>query len=232
LNILLGALVASVEVFMLRSGLGFACIAVVAGFAACGGDDNSNSNPVADAGDNNGNDGSSTFDASVAIDAPGFLVDPTDVTKGAKTVYSSSYLTNNTWVSGPLGPTDFTATFAISSIGGDYTIPITVGRIAMELSADHKTAKNGNFSGVIDLAAFEAVVKLAITQNDQVFCSSTAIDPIIAKIESAADILVDGSQDPNKPCDGISIGLGIEAVLSEIGTVAPAQPPPVDPCAG
>ena len=38
--------------------------------------------------------------------------------------------------------------------------------------------------------------------------------------------------DPNKTCDGISIGLGFEASAALIGGVAPPAPPVVDPCAG
>jgi hypothetical protein len=42
-------------------------------------------------------------------------------------------------------------------------------------------------------------------------------------IQQASDILTDGTQDPTKTCDGISIGLGFEMVDAARGGVGPAS---------
>ena len=51
-----------------------------------------------------------------------------------------------------------------------------------------------------------------------------------AQIAQASDILTDGTQDPTKPCDGISIGLGFDGALVQLGTPVAPPPPPTNPC--
>ncbi len=43
-------------------------------------------------------------------------------------------------------------------------------------------------------------------------------------LRQASDIMVDGSQEPNKICNGISIGIGFEAKRAGIGGVSAPQP--------
>ena len=50
-----------------------------------------------------------------------------------------------------------------------------------------------------------------------------------SQIEQASDILTDGTQDPTQTCDGISIGLGFDALPDQLGTTAPPLPQAV-PC--
>ena len=52
-------------------------------------------------------------------------------------------------------------------------------------------------------------------------------DAILAQVDEAADILLDGSQDPGKACDGVSIGVGFEAarvLLGPVGEPVSASP--------
>jgi hypothetical protein len=46
-------------------------------------------------------------------------------------------------------------------------------------------------------------------------------------IGQASDILQDGTQDPTKTCDGITIGLGFEADAVLLGPAVPPPPPPI-----
>jgi hypothetical protein len=55
-------------------------------------------------------------------------------------------------------------------------------------------------------------------------CGPPVLDNLITSIRQASDILVDGTQDPTKPCDGISIGLGFDAVAANLGSVGPTEP--------
>ena len=52
---------------------------------------------------------------------------------------------------------------------------------------------------------------------------------IAQQIRQAQDILDDGTQGPTKSCNGISVGLGFEAVSVKAGAVLD-DPPPPDPC--
>ena len=51
------------------------------------------------------------------------------------------------------------------------------------------------------------------------------------QIRQASDILKDGTQDPSKVCNGISIGLGFKVREVQFGNVAPFTPPGPNPCA-
>ena len=46
----------------------------------------------------------------------------------------------------------------------------------------------------------------------------------------AADILIDGTQDPALTCNGISIGLGFTLTEVRLGEIAPPLVWPEDPC--
>jgi hypothetical protein len=65
-------------------------------------------------------------------------------------------------------------------------------------------------------------------------CSGPTIDSIASQVTQAADILIDGSQDPSKSCDGVSIGVGFEAEIVQLGAIgdAPDDINPCDPDAG
>jgi hypothetical protein len=41
----------------------------------------------------------------------------------------------------------------------------------------------------------------------------------------------DGTQDPTATCDGISIGIGFDASVVQLGAIADPAPPATDPCA-
>ena len=56
------------------------------------------------------------------------------------------------------------------------------------------------------------------------------IESIGEQLRQAADIMLDGTQDPNQTCNAISIGLGFEAVEANLADVALPVPPPFQPC--
>lgn len=59
------------------------------------------------------------------------------------------------------------------------------------------------------------------------------LDSLLAQIRAANDIMLDGSNgDPNKACDGISVGFGFEAVAVQPAGIAAPVPPGPDPCVG
>jgi hypothetical protein len=161
-----------------------------------------------------------------------FLIDPAslddadDVTK-PKVVSPNAYIVNDTWVTG-----DKLQLQISLYTGGSFslTLPIQAATISATLSADHQTATLGTISGVIPVTALEAQLRAMAAQTDPSLCSGPTAVSILTQVEQAADILQDGTQDPTKPCDGISIGLGFDGAVVKRGPPGPMLAPPTDAC--
>jgi hypothetical protein len=158
---------------------------------------------------------------------PELLNNPTSIADGSKVQFKTSYLTSNTWVSGSKG----TVTLSLAIEG--YTISLNIANavLSMVLSADHKTATGGIISGVIPTTQLTSQIQLVAGSIDSSLCGGQAIQSILDEIAQASDILSDGTQDPTKTCDGISIGLGFNAALVQIGPIAPPATAKTNPCA-
>jgi len=114
--------------------------------------------------------------------------------------------------------------------GNAWRIPIRNARATMTLSADGVRATNGNLAGVAPTEELVASIVTIAGRISTQLCGGSTLDTIKQTIRQASDILVDGTQDPNKPCDGISIGIGFEAVRVTVSGVAPDPSPGPDPC--
>ena len=55
-------------------------------------------------------------------------------------------------------------------------------------------------------------------------CNQAVFTSLITQIRQASDIMSDGTQDPRKTCDGISIGIGFDATQAQRGAVGQALP--------
>lgn len=156
---------------------------------------------------------------------PASLASPTDITS-ALDQFPQSYLTANTWVGVPAG--DITVNLAVMGV----SLPLTIkhGVVTMNLDATHTGARMGTIAGVISVEALVASIKYVAGNFDSSLCASPTIDSIGSQVEQAADILQDGTQDPTKSCDAISIGLGFDAQVVQLGAIAPPDPPPPNPC--
>jgi hypothetical protein len=169
------------------------------------------------------------FDGSDAWPVrPESLSDPADV--GSALVRSTaSYLVGDTWVGRFTGDVDLELPLEPNVL---LHVPIRDPVLSMRLAPDHKTATGGVLSGVIPTDAFVFDMKKDAVQLDPtLWCYSSTPESFFAQLEQASDILEDGTQDPAKRCDGISIGLGFEAVRAAVGPIAPPLPPPPDLCA-
>ncbi len=113
------------------------------------------------------------------------------------------------------------------------TVPVKGLRVTMKLSSDGTTATEGIISGVIAEKDLEEAIAKNAGAFNQDLCSGSTIEGFRSAIKQSADILMDGTQDPTKECDGITIGLGFEAVLVTVGdqitTPDPATPDPCQP---
>jgi hypothetical protein len=61
-------------------------------------------------------------------------------------------------------------------------------------------------------------------------CNGSAFESVAQQLRQAAESLVDGTQDPNRDCDGISFGIGFDARLTTLGPVVDLPVTP-DVCA-
>jgi hypothetical protein len=141
-------------------------------------------------------------------------------------VFPKSYLVDNTWVSGTKGA--FTLNLSIA--GNNISLSVSGATISLDLDADHKGGINGTISGVLETELLIQELQNVIGAIDANLCQGAALETIILSIRRASDILKNGSQDPSKACDAISIGLGFTAKQVQLGAIAPETPPAENPC--
>jgi hypothetical protein len=158
---------------------------------------------------------------------PELLENDMDITS-AKVVFDQSYVVDNTWVSGTKG----TVQLSIVISGNPVNLTISSAVVTMDLDAQRTGAVNGTISGVIETEVLVAELQKIIGALQPSFCSGSAVDTILQLIRRASDIMKDGTQDPTKECDGISIGLGFTAKQVQLGDIAARTPPSGDPCEG
>ncbi len=158
---------------------------------------------------------------------PSLLNNPTSIADGSKVSFPGSYVTNDTWVSGSKG--SVTLSLTISS----YTLDLVINNavITLQLDPTHKHGTNGIIAGVIATSQLTAQLQQVAGNFDPTLCSGPTIESILSQITQASDILQDGTQDPTKTCDGISIGLGFNAELVQLGPIAVPGAPKANPCA-
>jgi hypothetical protein len=114
---------------------------------------------------------------------------------------------------------------------GVFLLRLNIGSatITMNLDAAHENATGGIISGV--LATADLTTQLAFwTQPDPSLCPQLS-QPLLTQVQQASDILDDGTQDPTRSCDAISIGIGFTAARVQLGATVPAPTLPPDPCA-
>ncbi|MRG96997.1 hypothetical protein GF068_34490 [Polyangium spumosum] len=148
-------------------------------------------------------------------------------------------------LSDPMDPLSTTITFPKSSVTGTLydsgknvqvilSVPVRTAndstsikltlysaRMTMNLSDDRKSATSGMIGGVLNTEEFVAEVnKIGALLS---LCGNPLFDNLVNQVRQASDILTDGSQDPTKTCDGISMGLGFDMVEAQLGDVGPAN---------
>lgn len=156
------------------------------------------------------------------------VVDGTSIASGSTVQFSTSYITDGVFVSG-------TASNAITVLfsANGVSMPIIIHDPVITFThPSHSLAAYGVLSGVLDTQEFIDALQVVAGQISTSLCGS-AFDGIAAQIRQAQEILGDGTNVVNVPCDAISIGLGFEATLvHNPTTVVTAPPPPPNPCGG
>jgi hypothetical protein len=157
---------------------------------------------------------------------PELLKDGMTIASGSKVSFPTSYVAGNTWVSGSKGSINL----ALSVSGFSLDLTISSALVSLQLDAAHKKGTRGVIAGVLATDVLTGELQKVAGAFDPSLCTGATIQSIITQIEQASDIMVDGPQDPTKPCDGISIGLGFDADIIQLGAVAPPSPPKPNPC--
>jgi hypothetical protein len=154
------------------------------------------------------------------------LQDPADPSS-AKVRFPDSYLVGNTWVGRAEG--DITLVL----IGKDLRVdlPVTRAVVTMDLDGSHGSATRGTLAGLIPLGAVLAQSHRVAGLIFPGTCSDPGLLTIDRQLAQAADILADGTQDPARECESITLGIGFEAVRVTPGAPADPLPPPDPGCA-
>ena len=118
----------------------------------------------------------------------------------------------------------FILTVPLKTQTASTTIKLTLysARVTMTLSEDRKSATGGVIGGVLNTEELVAEIRKVGVLLD--LCGTDVFENILDEVRRASDILSDGTQDTEKTCDGISIGLGFEMKPAQIGEVGPESP--------
>ena len=156
------------------------------------------------------------------------LNDGATLASGAKISGPNGYLAGDTWVSGDLGPMPLT----LYPFGGGVRLilPIDHAVITLQLDATHQHGTKGVISGVMDTQLFLSGFRETMGRIDPTLCSGPTVDSISTQIVQGSDILDDGTQDPTKVCDSISVGIGFDAYPVQLGAVQQPPTPLPSPC--
>jgi hypothetical protein len=159
---------------------------------------------------------------------PASLANPPDPAS-VKNVFLQSGITQSDFYDSGF-EANFEVIFPVSGL--PMKLPIHHARFQMQLDADHQGATAGQISGIIDTEELVAAITLVAASFDESFCDpkSPTLQSILNQMRQASDIMKDGTQDPTKECDGISIGLGFTMKTVKLGPVAAPAPPPPNPC--
>jgi hypothetical protein len=152
--------------------------------------------------------------------SPELLSNPTDP-ESSTIVFDKSSVTGQLFDSGK-GQT-FILTVPMASKHRSTSIKLTLhsAQVKMTLSKDRKSASGGMIGGVLNTDEFVDEVRKIGWVFD--LCDTSTFDDIVTTVRQSSDIMTDGTQDPSKTCDGISIGVGFEmkeVLLGDVGMPA------------
>jgi len=152
---------------------------------------------------------------------PGLLNDPMDPESSAITFPNSSVM-GATFDAGKNGTFILSVPVKTQSKSTSIKLTLYSAQMKMTLADDRKSATAGMIGGVLNTEEFVAEIKKVGDLLN--LCGNPLFDNLVTQVRQASDIMSDGTQDPSKTCDGITMGLGFEMVGAQIGDVGPANP--------
>jgi hypothetical protein len=153
---------------------------------------------------------------------PGLLSDPMDPESSTITFPNSSVM-GMTFDAGKNGTFILSVPVRTASKSTSIKLTLYSAQVTMTLAEDRKSATDGMIGGVLNTEEFVAEIKKV---GDLLgICGNPLFDNLVTQVRQASDIMTDGSQDPSKTCDGISIGLGFDMQGAQLSDkVGPANP--------
>jgi hypothetical protein len=147
--------------------------------------------------------------------------------------FPGAYLVKNpttgarTWVSGSKSSITLNLTIGSATL----VLSIASATLSVDIDASNTTATNGTISGVLDTEQVVTNLGRVSGAVDPSACPGTAtFESIATQIRQASDIMADGTQDPTKNCNGISIGLGFDMEAVKLGAVTSVAPSTTTSC--
>ncbi|MBI4917939.1 MAG: hypothetical protein HY825_19030 [Acidobacteria bacterium] len=153
--------------------------------------------------------------------APAF--DGTDVWPVAQPIATvGGYVTGGIWVSGE----PIALTLRVIFEGVPMFVTLHHAILTAELAADRSSATGGVVTGIVDPVEFMVEAHRVGVLVSPALCGwHESYD-----WRESADILLDGSQDPGRTCDGISAAFAFSMRRVRLGALVPPEQPPADPC--
>jgi hypothetical protein len=136
----------------------------------------------------------------------------------SKYSFRNGYVTDGTFVSG-VGELVLGAVFMGEPIDLHLRSAVIVGRV----EGDGMT---GTLAGAIDTAELVGAATRVAGRLNDTLCGS-AFDVMALELFQASDLLLDGSNDPDRTCDAISMGVGFTA--RRVANPTRSTPPDVRP---
>ncbi len=149
----------------------------------------------------------------------------------SKVLFPSSYVNAGTWVSGSKGSGTIAVALAVAGYSLDLTVHSAVLSAKLGSGNPPASGSDGVIAGILVTdEVLDSLGKLAGKLNSS-FCDGDTLDNFKAEIVAASDILSDGSQDPAKTCNAITVGFGFTLQSAKLGKALDKAPAAEDPCA-
>jgi hypothetical protein len=156
--------------------------------------------------------------------APELLSDPSDIAT-SKVQFSDSYVSDGTWV----GRVDGVLPLQLRIRDQQLSVQVREPIVTLALSYTPGGLSRGVIGGIVSVESLVAELRRVVGAVSPVLCDPSLFDTISEELRQSADSLADGTQDPTRSCDAISIGLGFDATMvarpADHGQIAPTAPP-------
>jgi hypothetical protein len=153
--------------------------------------------------------------------SPELLNDPKDP-QSSTVLFQNSSVVGTTYDGGKDATFILTIPIKTATMSTSIKLTLYAAHTTMTLAADRKSATNGRIGGVLNTEEFVAEMKKVGALLS--FCDSPLFAGLLTQARQSSDIMADGTQDPTKVCNGISMGLGFEMKEVQIGDVGPTAP--------
>jgi hypothetical protein len=139
----------------------------------------------------------------------------------------NGYLVDDVWVSGEVA----TIPIIIDVEFPGYPLVLTLhhAKMAGRMAADRRSMTDGIIAGILYPEELVASVRLAASSGPT--DCDISLEGLANEFRAASDILDDGTQDPTRVCNGISVGFGFVSSPASLGdpTQSLSQ---ITPCTG